>query len=329
MNRREVIAGLGAAAWPLAAQAQRTERERRVGVLMGPDENDPDAKGWLSGFMQGLQELGWTVGRNLRVDVRWATGNVDRMQMFAKELGDLQPDVILAHTSPVTAALQRETRTIPVVFVNVADPIGPGFVASLSRPGENITGFILLEASIAGKLLQLLLEIAPDLKRVAMMFNPLTAPGGGSYFLPSFETAARSLKIESIAASVQNDAEIETVMTTLGHEPLGGLVIAPDAFMNVHRAPIILLAARNNVPAIYFNADMVREGGLLSFGPDFFDQFRRAAPYVDRILRGAKPADLPVQLPTKFTMAVNVRTAKALGITVPQSILLRADEVIE
>jgi putative ABC transport system substrate-binding protein len=193
MRRREFIAGLaGAAAWPMVARAQPGERVRRVGVLMGPDENDPQAKGWLSGFMQGLQGLGWTDGRNLRVDVRWANGNVDRMQMFAKELGDLQPDVILAHTSPVTAALMDRTRTIPIVFVNVADPIGPGFVASLSHPGENTTGFILLEESIAGKLLQLLTEIAPGAKRVAMMFNPRTAPGGGSYFLPSFETAARS-----------------------------------------------------------------------------------------------------------------------------------------
>jgi putative ABC transport system substrate-binding protein len=263
------------------------------------------------------------------MDIRWAGADVDRMRMFAKELVGLQPEVILANGTPVTAALQRETRAIPIVFAPVADPVGSGFVAGLPRPGGNLTGFINLEASMAGKWLELLTEIAPGVKRVAMMFNPDTAPGGGSYFRPAFEAAARSLKVEPIVASVDSDAEIETVMTSLGREPGGGLVVMADGFMLVHRAPIILLAAQNNVPAVYSLSVFARDGGLLSYGPDQTDIFRRSASYVDRILRGAKPADLPVQLPVKFEMALNAKTAKALGLAVPPSILLRADEVIE
>jgi putative ABC transport system substrate-binding protein len=329
MKRREFIAGLGAAAWPVVARAQQQERVRRVGVLMGADENDSQRKGWLSAFTQGLAELGWTNGRNLRMDIRWAGDNVDRMRMFAKELADLQPDVIFSHTTPVTAALQRQTRTIPIVFVFVGDPVGEGIVAGLPRPGGNITGFIPQEAGIVGKYLELLTEIAPGVKRVAAMFNPDTEPFVRRYFLPSFEAAARSLKVAPITAPVHNDAEIETVITSLGREPGGGLVVMPDAFMVVHRAPIIMLAARNNVPTIYHLSISVRDGGLLSYGADGADMFRRAASYADRILRGADPADLPVQLPIKFDTTINLKTAKALGITVPQSILLRADEVIE
>jgi putative ABC transport system substrate-binding protein len=330
MKRRTFIAGLwSAAAWPLVARAQQGDRMRRIGVLMALGENDPQAKGWLSGFTQGLAELGWTDGRNLRMDVLWAAGNIDWMRMFAKVLVNLQPDVILALNTAVTAALQRETRTIPIVFVNVSDPVGDGFVASLPRPGGNITGFINLEESLADKWLELLTEIAPGVKRAAMIFNPKTAPGGGSYYLPVFEAAARSLKVEPIAAPVHSDAEIETVITSLGREPGGGLVVMSDTFMIVHRAPIILLAARNSVPTVYPGTTYVRDGGLLSYGPDSVDIFHRSAAYVDRILRGAKPSDLPVQLPVKFEMALNAKTAKALGLTVPQSILLRADEVIE
>jgi putative ABC transport system substrate-binding protein len=329
MRRREFIAGLaGAAAWPLAVRAQQSERMRRLGVFIPREENEPEAKGWLSAFTQGLAELGWTDGRNVRIDVRWAS-SIDRARMYAKELVDLQPDVILSTSTPVTAAFQRETRTIPIVFVFVADPVGSGFVASLPRPGGNITGFIDEEAGMASKWLELLTQIAPGVKRVAMMFNPDAAPGGGSYFLPSFEAAARSLKVEPIIARVRSDAEIEAVLTSLGREPGGGLIVMPDLFMQVHRAPIILLAARNNVPAVYQLFFFVRDGGLLSYGPDGADLFRRASSYVDRILRGAKPADLPVQVPVKFVMAVNVKTAKALGLTVPQSILLSADQVIE
>jgi putative ABC transport system substrate-binding protein len=330
MRRREFITLLGGAAtWPLSARAQQPERMRRIGVLMDRDENDPDGKAELSGFTQGLAELGWTDGRNLRMDFRWAADNVDRMRIFAKELVGLQPDVILASTTPGTAALQRETRTIPIVFAAVADPVGDGFVAGLPRPGGNLTGFIFTEAAMAGKWLELLTEIAPGVKRAAMMFNPDTSPGGGSYFLPPFEAAARSLKVAPIAAPVHSDAEIETLMTSLAREPRGGLVVIGDAFMQVHRAPTILLAARNNVPAVYNRSVFARDGGLLSYGPDQVDTFRRAASYVDRILRGANPADLPVQLPVKFEMFLNAKTAKALGLAVPPSILLRADEVIE
>ena len=263
------------------------------------------------------------------MDIFWAGVNVDQIRMFAKELVDLQPDVILAFGTPATAALQRRTRTIPIVFVSVSDPVGDGIIGSLPRPGGNITGFGYAEAAMEGKLLELLKEIAPGVTRAAIMFNPDTAPGGGSYYLPTFKAAARLLKVAQIAAPVHNDAEIETVITSLGREPRGGLVLMPDLFMQGHSAPIISLAAQNNVPAVYFEQRFVRDGGLLSYGPDIGDLFRSAAPYVDRILRGAKPEDLPVQLPTKFWMSINPKTAKALGLTIPLSFLQRADEVIE
>jgi putative tryptophan/tyrosine transport system substrate-binding protein len=331
MRRRDFIAGLGgAAAWPLAARAQQGDRMRRIGVLMPFDENDLEAKAFLSAFTQELAGLGWTDGRNVRMDVRWTAGNIDRARIYAKELVDLRPETILANGTSVTAALQRETRTIPIVFAGISDPVGEGFVAGLPRPGGNITGFISLEASLAGKWLELLPEIAPRVKRAGFMFNPDTARNVSSYFLPSFEAAARSLKVEPISATVYSDADIQAVITSLGRAPGGGLVVMPDgSFNTVHRAQIILLAAQNNVPAVYYATYFARDGGLLSYGPDYRDIFRRAALYVDRILRGAKPADLPVQLPVKFEMALNAKTAKALGLAVPQSILLRADEVIE
>jgi len=330
MRRREFITLLGgaAAAWPLAASAQQPGQMPRIGVLTG-FENDPEGTAQLSGFTQGFQELGWTDGRNVRMDVRWPAGSVERMQMFAKELVGMQPDVILAQTTPVVAALQQETRTIPIVFVTVADPVGQGFVESLSRPGGNITGFIFTEGAIGGKWLELLTEIAPGVKRAAMMFNPDTAPGGGSYFWSSFETAARSLKVEPIRAPVHSEAEIEAAITSLGREPGGGLVVIADIFLLVHRAPIILGAARNNLPAVYQVRAFARDGGLLSYGADAVDIFRRSALYVDRILRGAKPADLPVQVPTKFELVLNLKTAKVLGLTIPTSLLASANEVIE
>ena len=329
MRRREFIAGLGTAAWPLLVRAQQGERVRRVGVLMSYDENDALGNAWLTDFTQGLQQLDWPSGRNLRMDVRWAGTSVDRMRMFAKELVDLQPDVILATATPAAAALQQETQTIPIVFVMISDPVGSGFVAGLARPGGNITGFMLQESSLGGKWLQLLTEIAPHVKRVAMLFNPDTAPYVGAWYQPSFEAAARSLKVVPIPAPVHNDTEIEAAITSFGREPGHGVVVMPDSFTLTHRAQIIPLAARNNIPAVYMDRANARDGGLLSYGPDIPDVWRHSASYVDRILRGAKPADLPVQLPTKFEMVVNLKTAKALGLTVPPSILLHADEVIE
>jgi putative ABC transport system substrate-binding protein len=332
MRRREFITLLGgaAAAWPVAVRAQQSDRVRRIGVLVGNNEDDPFTKLTLSAFTGSLADLGWTDGKNLRLDIRWASGNLDRMRTSAKDLVDLQPDVILADTTPVTAALRRESQTIPVVFVNVADPVGEGFVAGLPNPGGNLTGFIFTEASIAGKWMELLMEVAPATKRVAMIFNPDTAPRGGSYFLPTFEAAARSLKVAPIAAPIRSDPEIEAVMTALGREPGGSAVVMPDGgFTFVHRGSIISQAARNDVPAVHPDSVRAREGGLISYGPDQVDIFRRSAFYVDRLLRGAKPAELPVQVPVKFELAINLKTAKALGLTVPPSLLTRADEVIE
>jgi len=332
MRRREFITLIGGAAalWSQAASAQNLGGMRRVGVLLSLAESDPEGKAQFSGFTQGLAELGWVEGRNLRMEVRWGRGDIDRIRTFAKELVALQPDVILAHGTPVTAALHGETRTIPIVFVTVSDPVGDGFVAGLPHPGGNITGFLTSESAITAKMFELLTEIAPGLKRVAILFNPDTAPGRGTYYSRDFEPAVRSTNVEAITARARSDAEIEAVITSLGGEPGGGLVIMPDYFMLNHVGPITLLAARNNVPAIYPWRSVVADyGALFSYGPDLRDVVRRGAPYVDRILRGEKPADLPVQVPVRFEMAVNVKTAKALGLSVPQSIRLRADEVIE
>jgi putative ABC transport system substrate-binding protein len=329
MRRREFIAGLGsAAAWPIVGRAQQSDRVRRIGVLMYGVESDPLSKSSVPAFTQALADLGWTDGRNVLMDLRWGDGNVDRMRMFAKELVDLQPDVILATATLPTTALQGETRTIPIIMVNVSDPIASGIVARLNQPTGNVTGFAVMEATLGGKWLELLSEIVPGLKRAAIMFNPETAPA--STYMPSLETAARSLKVEPIIAHVHSDAEIVAAIIALGREAGGGLIVMPDVvFMAAHRAPMISTAARNNVPAIYPASGFARDGGLLSYGPDLVDPWRRAATYVDRILRGVKPGDLPVQFPVKYEMVVNLKTAKALGLTVPQSILLRADEVIE
>ena len=329
MRRREFIATLGSAAgaWPIAARAQQGDRVRRIGVLLPYDENDPVMKTWVSAFTQALAGLGWIDGRNVRMDLRWGSDDINRIRAFAQELVGLQPDIIVAGTTPATVAVQRETRIIPIVFASVAEPVASGIVARLDRPSGNITGFALYETTLAGKWLELLSEIAPGLKRAAVMFNPDTAPA--SAYMPSFETAARSLKVMSIRAPVRGDAEIERAIIALGREPGGGLVVMPDAFTDVHRAPIILAAARSNVPAVYQRSDFVRDGGLLSYGVDWVDISRRAASYVDRIQRGAKPGDLPVRFPAKYEMAVNIKTANALGLAVPPSILLRATEVIE
>jgi putative tryptophan/tyrosine transport system substrate-binding protein len=329
MRRREFMAGLaGAAVWPLTAWTQQSDRIRRVGVLMGLDENDLEARAFLSAFTQGIAELGWTDGRSVHLDVRWAAGNVDRIRAFAKELVDLQPDVILSQLTPVTAALSRETKTTPIIFVMVGDPVGEGFVASVPRPGGNLTGFMLWEPSLPSKWLQYLIEIAPGVRRVSVIFNPDTAPFIRSY-QPSFEAAARSLNVEPNLAPVRSDADIGAVITSLGRELRGGLVVTGDAFTEVHRPLIISLAARNNVPAVYPNSGWARDGGLLSFAPSMADEFRRAAPYVDRILRGAKPADLPVERVVKIDLVINLKTAKALGLTIPETLLATADEVIQ
>jgi putative ABC transport system substrate-binding protein len=329
MRRREFIAGLGsAAAWPLAARALQGDRMRRIGVLMPDDENDPPAKTLFSGFTQALAGLGWTDGRNVQIDYRWGRFDINRIGALAKELVGLQPDIILASGGAATVACQRETRTIPIFFTTGLDPVASGIVARLDRPGGNVTGFAGWDASLGGKWLELLSEIAPGLKRAAIMFNP-DFPAAPVY-MPSLETAARSLKVVPIITHVHSVEEMETAIRDIGREPGGGLVVVPDGFTTGHIAPIILAAARNNVPAVYRGSEDAREGGLLSYGPDPVDINRRAAAYVDRILRGEKPGDLPVQLPTKFEMVLNLKTAKALGLTtVPQSILLRADEVIE
>jgi putative tryptophan/tyrosine transport system substrate-binding protein len=279
--------------------------------------------------MSLLAELGWTDGRNMRIDIRWASGNYDRLQMLAKELVDLQPDVIFVGTTPAAIALHRETRTIPIVFVLVVDPVGEGFVSSAARPGGNMTGFLNLEPSMGGKWLQVLAEIAPGLRRAAIMFNPDTAPYAKTYFLPSFEAGARLLKMEPLAMPVHNDADIEAAIISLGDEPRGGLVVIGDSFLVIHRPLIISLSARHNVPTINNDPIFAKDGGLLSYGPASELQFRRAAFYIDRILKGARPMDLPIELPTKLGMIVNAKTARAFGLAVPQSILLRADEVIE
>jgi putative ABC transport system substrate-binding protein len=326
--RREFTTLLvGAAIWPLAARAQQGDRMRRIGVLVGRDENDPLAKRDVSAFTQALAGLGWTDGRNVRMDLHWGGNDTNRMRALAQELVGLQPDIILTNGATATIAVQRETRTIPIVFTTTNDPVPRGIVERLDRPSGNVTDFGGLEPSLGGKWLELLSEIASGLKRAAIMFNPDTAPV--STYMPSFETAARSLKIEPIIATVHSDEEIETAITALGRGPQGGLVVMPDLFLNAHRAPLISAAARNNIPAVYHLSTFARDGGLLSYGVDGVDIIRRAATYVDRILRSAKPGDLPVQFPTKFEMVLNLKTAKALGLAVPPSILLRADEQIE
>jgi len=330
VRRRDFITLLSgvAADWPLTTRAQQPARLRRIGVLMALDESEPEGKAQLLGFTQGLSELGWTVGTNLQMEIRWGAGDVNRIGIFAKELVAMRPDVILSQGTPVTAALRQETQTIPIVFVTVTDPVGEGFVAGLPSPGGNTTGFITSEAAMGSKLLELLMDIAPGIKRVAMIFNPDTAPRGGMYYFSEFDAAARTSKVEPIAARAWSDAEIESVITSLGSG--SGLIVMPDYFMLNHSRPIISLAAQNNVPVIYpWRFVVTRDGGLISYGPDFRDIVRRAAPYVDRILRGANPGELPVQVPTKFEMAVNVKAAKALGLKVPPSILIAADEVIE
>jgi putative tryptophan/tyrosine transport system substrate-binding protein len=330
MRRREFIQTVGgaAAAWPLPAHAQQGERVRRVGVLMALPEDDPDTKARLAGLRQGLEALGWSEGRNVRIDYRFAPAGV-RAQVLAKELVALQPDVIVGNASLVTGALQRETHTIPIVFTGVADPIGSGFVTNLARPSGNITGFLLFEASITGKWLAMLKGIAPALSRAALVINPKTAVYY-EYFLRAAQASASSLAIELVFAPIENTAaEIERTVEAFAQAPNGGLLLPPDTNTIIHRDFIIALAARHRLPAVYSDRLFVEAGGLMCYSINRADQFRAAASYVDRILRGAKPADLPVQVPTKYETVINLKTAKALGLSVPPSLLVAADEVIE
>jgi putative ABC transport system substrate-binding protein len=328
MRRREVLTALGAAAtWPLAARAQQAERMQRIGVLVGSAEDESDIQARLAGFRQGLEKLGWSEGRNVRIDTRFAAGRPDQFPVLAKELVALQPDVILAHSPPITAALQRESRAIPIVFVSVSDPIGAGFVTSLARPGGNITGMLQYEAGIAGKWLAMLKEIAPRIARAALVFNPKTT--ANNYFLGAAESAAASLAIELVPSPVETAADIDRIIESVGRAPNSGLLLPPDTTTIIHRDLIIALAARHRLPTVYPGRVFVAAGGLMSYGTDQVEIFRQAASYVDRILRGAKAADLPVQAPTKYETTLNLKTAKALGLDVPPSLLVRADEVIE
>jgi len=331
IRRREFIAllGGGVLAWPLEVSAQQPDRGRRIGVLMGYAETDTDAQAWYAAFREGLQKLGWKEGHDTQIDTRWATpADVESMRRFAKELVALQPDLILSSTTPTTTALLQQTRTIPIVFAIVADPVGSGFVASLARPGGNITGFIFTEPTIAGKWLELLKGIAPHVVRVAMLFNP-TSAAYAEYWLNPFKTAAPTFAVEAIPAPVRDRSELEAVIAAQAREPNSGLIAMPDSFMDAHRVEVASLVARYRLPAVYPFRLFVEVGGLLSYGIDRTDNFRRAATYADRILKGAKPSELPVQAPLKFELVINLKAAKALGLEVPLHLQQLADELIE
>jgi putative ABC transport system substrate-binding protein len=330
MRRREFLSFLGgAAAWSLAAQAQQGERMRRIGVLMGYAENDWEAQAWVAAFREALQKLGWTEGRNIRIDTRWGRADTEVMQRFAQELVALQPDLILSQITPTTAALLQQTRTIPIVFAMVADPVGSGFVANMSRPGGQVTGFATMEGSLGGKWLELLKEVAPRVARVAVLFNPTTAATFAEYYLNPMKSASASFGVEVIAAPVHDTTELESVVARQAREPNGGLIVLPEAFLIGHRAEVTSLAARYSLPAVYPYRQFPEIGGLLSYGFDRLDNWRRAASYVDRILKGEKPGDLPVQTPTKYELVINLKTAKSLGLTISRELQLRADDVIE
>jgi putative ABC transport system substrate-binding protein len=328
MRRREFIAGLGgAAAWQLAALAQQPDRMRRVGCLYAFAGNDPISQARVAVFRQALAQLGWTE-RNVRIEERFAGGDADRMQSHATELVDSAPDVIVANSTPVLAALKQATRTIPIVFSIVSDPAGQRFVASLGRPGGNITGFSFVEFSMLGKWLEMLKEIAPSVKRTTLLFNPQTAPYYPA-FLRDFKGAAETLAAELSATPVRDETEVEAAVSAFAREPGGGLIVAPDPFISTHRAMVIALAERHRLPAVYGVRHFVRDGGLISYGPDTLDIVHRSASYVDRVLRGERPGELPVQAPAKYEMLINLKTAETLGLTVPTALRVRANEVIE
>lgn len=330
MRRREFITLIcgAAAVWPVVARAQQLDRVRRIRVLIGQAESDREAQSSIAAFREELRKLGWTEGRNIEIDTRWATGDVESMKRFAKEFVALQPDLIVTISTPATAAMLQQTRTISILFVLVADPVGSGFVANLSRPGDNVTGFTPIVATLGGKWVELLKEIAPGVTKVILLFNPPTATFVGGYPNP-FKAAAAARDMEALVAPVHDMPEVELLLTTQARQPNSGLIVLPDAFTVSHSAEITSVAARFRVPAVYWSRSSTELGGLISYGPYIVDEFRRAASYADRILKGEKPADLPVQAPTKYELVINLKTAKALGLDVPPTLLATADEVIE
>jgi putative ABC transport system substrate-binding protein len=331
VRRREfvLLGGAAAAAWPLAARAQQTPAKvRRIGVLMSQSADDPDALAWISAFAQGLQERGWSVGGNVRIDYRWGAGDLDRFRKYAAELVALAPDVILATAASIVGALQQASRTVPIVFVTTIDPVGSGLVESLARPSGNATGFTSYEFSMSGKWLELLKEIAPRVSRVAVIRDPAVPAGSGG--LAAIQTVAPPLGVELTPVGVRSGDEIERSIAAFARSPNGGvIVVGPTSSVQPHRNLIIALTARHRLPAVYGSPVWSKGGGLISYGADALDQYRRAAGYVDRVLKGEKPADLPVQAPTKYELVINLKTAKALGITVPPTLIARANEVIE
>jgi putative tryptophan/tyrosine transport system substrate-binding protein len=328
LNRREFITLLGGtAAWPLVARAQQRGRMQRIGVLLPASADDPDFQAWLGAFQQGLAQSGWIIGRNVRIDTRWAGVKADDLRRHAAELVALAPDVILAFGASSVGPLLQATRTVPIVFPVAADPVGAGFVHSLARPGGNATGFMTFEYGIGGKWLELLKEIAPRVTRVAVLRDPVIATGIGQFGV--IQAMAASLRMEVMQVNLRDLSEIERAVLAFAPAPTGGLIVTASPLSDANRDLFAKLAAQHKLPAVYYERNFVAAGGLISYGPNFVDQFRRSAEYVDRILKGAKPADLPVQAPTKYETVINLKTAKALGLTVPPSLLARADEVIE
>jgi putative tryptophan/tyrosine transport system substrate-binding protein len=329
MKRRDFITLLvgAAAAWPLVVRAQQGERVRRIGVLQSLAADDPEGQARLAAFAQGLQQSGWTIGRNVQIDTRWAAGDAERFRRYGAELVALAPDVILAVGAAAVGPLQQATHTVPIVFVNTSDPVGAGFVESLARPGGNATGFLLYEYGTSGKWLELLKEIAPRVTRVAVLRDSALAAGTGQ--LGAIQAVAPSFGVELRPVDVRDAPEIERAVAAFARVSDGGLIVTGSTLALVHRDLIVTLAARHKLPAVYFQRVFVTSGGLISYAPDQIDQFRRAGGYVDRILKGEKPADLPVQAPTKLELVINLNTARALGIDVPPTLLARADEVIE
>jgi putative ABC transport system substrate-binding protein len=329
MRRREFITLLGgaAAAWPLAAQAQQPERMRRIGILLAATADDAEFQAWVGAFLQALALLGWTIGRNVRIDTRWATANAGEIRRHAAELAALAPDVILAHGASSVGPLLQATRTVPIVFPIVSDPVAAGFVESLARPGGNATGFMSTEYSMGGKWLELLKQTAPGVTRAAVLRD--ATQGSGTSQFAAIQALAPSLRVEVNPVNMRDAGEIESAVTAFARSPGGGLIVAAGPAATRHRNLIVTLAARHRLPAVYYERFFVAGGGLISYGLDFVDQYRRAAGYVDRILKGEKPADLPVQAPTKYELVINLKTAKALGLDIPATVLARADEVIE